>query len=203
MDAARYARVRELFLAAEELPPNEQEPFLKVQSGDDLELLQEVLSLLAEHDPESAQIEGERAIPVPAPTSVPTISGSTIRRAKPEKAFGHETTRRSDSAGPTQESEQKQEKLADYKTRCSAYSRRTSLRRYTGTQTTPGSLLWAERTRQSRRRTSGWLWLAALLPTALIGWWTYRQVESTIRTVRPQRIEGNCRQRRTCVGSLL
>ena len=68
MDAARYARLRELFLAAEELPPKEQETFLKVQSGDDIELFEEVLSLLAEHDPESAQIEGERAIPVPAPT---------------------------------------------------------------------------------------------------------------------------------------
>jgi hypothetical protein len=180
MDAARYARVRELFLAAEELPPNEQEPFLKVQTGDDLELLQEVLSLLAEHDPESAQIEGERAIPVPAPTSVPTISGSTIRRAKSAKSFGHETTRRSDSAGPTQESEQK--KKSSQITRHGA-QRTHAAPRYSDTpapKQTPGSLLWAERTRQSRRRTSGWLWLAALLPTALIGWWTYRQVESTI-----------------------
>ena len=47
-------------------------------------------------------------------------------------------------------------------------------------QHAPSSLLWAQRARRSRRRTSTWLWLAALLPTALIGWWTYRQVESTI-----------------------
>ncbi len=42
------------------------------------------------------------------------------------------------------------------------------------------SLLWAQQTRRSRRRNNKWLWLAALLPTALIGWFTYRQVNATM-----------------------
>ena len=68
MDAARYARVRELFLAAEELPAAEQEAFLKTQADGDSELFDEVWSLLAEHDAESARREGERAMPVPTPS---------------------------------------------------------------------------------------------------------------------------------------
>lgn len=180
MDAARYARVRELFLAAEELPTSEQETFLRVQSGEDTELLQEVLSLLAEHDPDSARNEGERAMPVPAPGSAPSVSRSTIRPAESGKRSAHETTRRSDSAGPTQDSAQ--QKRSSQITRHGA-QRTHAAPRYGDTpapQQHAGSVLWARRTRQSRRRTSGWIWLAALLPTALIGWWTYRQVESTI-----------------------
>lgn len=177
MDAARYARVRELFLAAEELPPQEQETFLKVQAGKDVELLEEVLSLLAEHDPQSAQLEGERALAVPAPGSLPTVSGSSIRRT--EKTFSHDTTRRGDSKGRTQESVGKKSLQV---TRHGSQRTHASPR-YADTpapKRAPNSALWAQRTRKSRNRTSGWLWLAALLPTALIGWWTYRQVESTI-----------------------
>ncbi len=33
MDAARYNRIRELFLAVEELPPGQQEAFLRVQTA--------------------------------------------------------------------------------------------------------------------------------------------------------------------------
>ena len=72
MDAARYARVRDLFLAAEELDPTKQEAFVKEQAGSDDELSAEVLSLLTEHDPESARIEGEKALPVPSPLSTQT-----------------------------------------------------------------------------------------------------------------------------------
>ncbi|MCH5376322.1 MAG: hypothetical protein JJ992_20315, partial [Planctomycetes bacterium] len=42
------------------------------------------------------------------------------------------------------------------------------------------SLLWAQHTRRSRRRNNKWLWLAALLPTALIGWFTYHRVNATM-----------------------
>ena len=42
MDAARYSRLRELFLAAEELPPGQQEAFLHVQTAGDSELFEEV-----------------------------------------------------------------------------------------------------------------------------------------------------------------
>ena len=45
----------------------------------------------------------------------------------------------------------------------------------------PSLPLWAKRSRETAAPTPDWLWLAALLPTALIGWWTFRQVQSTIR----------------------
>ena len=181
MDAARYARVRELFLTAEEIPPDEQEAFLKAQIGDDVELFEEVLSLLAEHDPESAKAEGEHAVPVSPPSSALTPSGSAPRRVLPTDSAGQETTRRGDSAGPTHRGvqERKSSEITQH-----AAQRTHASPRYSESPVSrqpPSPLLWAERTRQSRRRTSGWLWLAALLPTALIGWWTYRQVELSMK----------------------
>jgi hypothetical protein len=179
MDAARYARVRELFLAADELPPQQQETFLKVQTAGDAELLEEVLSLLVEHDPESARIEGERATPVPPPSSAGSSSAS--RRVSSKHPAGQKTTR-GDSAGPTHENAGK--RIGSEITQHGAQRTHASPREDDETpapQHAPSSLLWAQRARRSRRRTSTWLWLAALLPTALIGWWTYRQVESTIQ----------------------
>ena len=99
MDAARYARIRELFLATEELPPKEQEAYLRVKTGDDGQLFREVLSLLAEHDSESAQIEGERATPVPYPLK----AGSTIIPAEleqPPMPTGQTTSRGETAIGP-------------------------------------------------------------------------------------------------------
>ncbi len=178
MDAARYARIRELFLAAEELPDQQRAAFLQIQTGNDIELLEEVQSLLTEHDPDAARAEGERAMPVPAPPSSPA-TGSTSRPAV-SKTPGQKTTR-GDSAGATQE-KRRGGKSSDI-TKHGAQRTHASPRYESDTtapRQTPNLLLWAKQTRQSRRRTSGWLWVAALLPTALIGWWTYRQVESTI-----------------------
>ena len=64
MDATRYARIRELFLAAEELPSTDHVAFLELQVGEDKELINDVLALLAEHNAESARLEGERAAPI-------------------------------------------------------------------------------------------------------------------------------------------
>jgi tRNA A-37 threonylcarbamoyl transferase component Bud32 len=180
MDAARYARVRELFLAAEELSAEEQEAFLKIQTDGDPELFTEVQSLLAEHDAESAKMEGERAMPVPSPPTSTTSSGSKLRRPL-QTVYGSDTTQRGDSVGvtkPGDSAERGQSEITRY-----GSERTHAFPRHGDTpppRPAPGALLWQERTRKSRRRTSGWLWLAALLPTALIGWWTYRQVESTM-----------------------
>ncbi|MFK8111676.1 MAG: serine/threonine protein kinase [Rubripirellula sp.] len=171
--------MRELFLAAEELPPKEQDAFLKLQTGDDSELLAEVRSLLDEHDAEFAQLEGERAMPVPTPTT----SLSTTSPVRRPQSVDHETTRQGESPDATHQSKRSKRKKADI-TRHGAQRTHASPRRNDGSPSTKGShsdLLWADRARQSRRRTSGWLWLAALLPTALIGWWTYRQVEATMQ----------------------
>ncbi len=181
MDAARYARVRELFLAAEELPAEQQETFLKIQTDGDPGLFDEVKSLLAEHDADSARMEGERAMPVPGQVPLSTASGARVRR--PTKAAGGgDTTRRGDLGGVTKPGKSAGKRAAEI-TRHGAERTHASprYRDTPATRHTPSARLWQDRARKSRRRTSGWLWLAALLPTALVGWWTYRQVESTIR----------------------
>ncbi|MGI9470751.1 MAG: hypothetical protein ACR2NZ_04395, partial [Rubripirellula sp.] len=179
MDAARYARVRDLFLAAEELSPGDQEAFVKAQAGNDPGLVAEVLSLLTEHDPESARIEGEKALPVPTPTA----AGSVVaKRPTPTSSAEIDETKGGGATAGTRDVSRGTKKGADI-TRHGAQRTHASPRYK---QDAPASrqphsnLLWAQRTRESRRRNSKWLWLAALLPTALIGWWTYRQVESTM-----------------------
>lgn len=141
MDAARYARVRELFLAADELSPQDQEGFLLAQTDADVELIEEVRSLLREHDPESAKREGDRPLPVSYPPR------GTSKRGSPRVQL------RSSDRVPDQA---------------------------TSRSSVPNSRLWAQQARLSRRRNNKWLWLAALLPTALIGWFTYHRVNATM-----------------------
>lgn len=179
MDAARYARVRDLFLAAEDLDPSEQEAFVKEQAGDDAGLVAEVLSLLAEHDPESARIEGEKALLVPTPAST---SPSVAKRPALTSAAEIQETKRGGSTTGNRDLSRGTKKGAEI-TQHGAQRTHASPRYKQGTPASgqpPSNLLWAQRTRESRRRNSKWLWLAALLPTALIGWWTYRQVEATM-----------------------
>jgi eukaryotic-like serine/threonine-protein kinase len=180
MDAARYERVRELFLAAEELSPQEQDAFLRIQVGNDMELLAEVRSLLDEHDAEFAQLEGQRALPVPTPTS--SLS-TTPPPSPPAQKVNYETTRGEEFSGATQLGG-KSKGIQAGVTLQGALRTHASPRfedKPVAGGSGPSQLLWANRNRQNRRRTSGWLWLAALLPTSLVGWWTYRQVESTMR----------------------
>lgn len=187
MDAARYARVRELFLAAEELPDSEQVAFLQDQVGDEPDLFQEVMSLLGEHDPESARLEGERQIQLPAVG--PNLSAlrsesssvSEDSNAKEKSSAGPKTTH-DDVAGPTQGGLRNPKTaqitlLGAQRTHASPRETETFVR----SRESAHAFIWAKLARQSRRRTSGWLWLAALLPTALVGWWTYSQVESTLQ----------------------
>ncbi len=61
MDAERYAQIRDLFLAAEELPEDERATFVREQAVHDEDLIRQVLELLDEHDPEAAKAEGDRS----------------------------------------------------------------------------------------------------------------------------------------------
>lgn len=209
MDAARYARIRDLFLAAEELPADEQAAFVRDQSGDDDSLYGEVVSLLAEHDAEYARLEGESATPVsPPPMSASTLSASpsggtdfgsmigSLSEASRE-SLATESTLPTPTSNPKTKSKTKPSKSTAARTtarprggaatktkvgagRTHASPRHKDSRPAAPKSSTTNDAIWANRIRQSRRRNSTWLWLAALLPTALIGVWTYRQVESLI-----------------------
>jgi tRNA A-37 threonylcarbamoyl transferase component Bud32 len=155
MDAARYGRIRELFLAAEELPPDQQHEYLKSQTEHDQSLFDEVVSLLREHDPESARREGNQpAVALRAAVQRAGQSHSAVIPRRTDLVPHADGSSRSNRLDPI--------KQAPSKTHPSS------------------ALLWEHQTRRSRRRNSKWLWLAALLPTALIGWFTYHQVNQTM-----------------------
>ncbi|MFG0288179.1 MAG: protein kinase [Rhodopirellula sp. JB044] len=69
MDAKRYQQIQDLFWAVEELPREDRDDFLARNAGDDQGLIDEVQSLLREHDPDAAQVEGRSARPVRLPGS--------------------------------------------------------------------------------------------------------------------------------------
>ena len=195
MDASQYTRIRELFLAAEELPPGDQEAYLQREAGSDVDLLEEVLSLLAEHDPQAAQTEGQR---------VQSVTPPVVRRGQPEAAAMGPAAM---GPGLTPPPQVVDSSLATPKVRDSApagtdrglVTQQGALRthaspRYNDTprpRRKPSTIpMWAERTRKHRRRTSGWLWLAALLPTALVGFWTYRGVDTAMQRWIETKLEG-------------
>jgi tRNA A-37 threonylcarbamoyl transferase component Bud32 len=156
MDAARYGRIRELFLAAEELTPDQQREFLRSQTEHDESLFDEVVSLLREHDPESARREGNQ----------PAVAlRAAVQRASQSRSA--EMPRRADLVSSGNSS--------------SRSNRVDPITQSPSESTHPSSaLLWEHQTRRSRRRNNKWLWLAALLPTALIGWFTYHRVNQTM-----------------------
>ena len=156
MDAARYGRIRELFLAAEELPLDQQRDFLRSQTEHDESLFEEVVSLLREHDPESARREGNQpAVALRAAVQRASQSRSTATSRRADLVHSRDASSRSNRLDPIGQ-------LASESTHPSS------------------ALLWEHQTRRSRRRNNKWLWLAALLPTALIGWFTYHRVNQTM-----------------------
>ncbi len=174
MDADRYSRVRELFLAAEEMSPHDQVTFLRAETGDDQELYDEVNSLLGEHDPESARREGEEAKPVSFP------SKQLLSRNSHGSSWTGSSPGRRSSASRKRERENKP-KLADETPDQNQNGRRLQRSvRLADAEAPSSAILWAQQARRSRRRNNAWLWLAALLPTALIGFFTYRQVNATM-----------------------
>src|SRR6056297_654644 len=182
MDADRYARIRDLFLEAEDLPSDRRVDFVREKCGDDSALADEVLSLLAEHDEDHARAEGDRAIQVvPALTGgVPlknraTKADSTIRGHRPEASDDGDITQV--GAQRTQASPRYQDGPA---TRAQALKPLPP----------PKTILWSQPTRRARRQNS-WLFLiAAVLPTSLVGWLTYRHVTHLLREEVRSDVEG-------------
>lgn len=177
MDAAEYARIRELFLAVEELPADERMPFLQKQAEGDSHLINEVLSLLNEHHPEFARIEGETAKPVgrsmidtPALPTATGTSRSGPKSKSPSKPSKQETKRGAAPSGAQVTQHSAQRTHASPKYPVGGPDDKRSRRSF-----------WDQHERHNRRWNSGWLWVAALLPTAIVGWLTYRQVAASLR----------------------
>ncbi|TWU42808.1 serine/threonine protein kinase [Novipirellula artificiosorum] len=194
MDAKRYTLVRDLFLAAEELSGADQRAFVVRQAAGDQELVAEVMSLLGEHDAESAKAEGENAIPLQASLGLPPAMPSAVSQPG-ETERGGETTSPVHAEGKNPAPpKQKKKASASEITQRGAERTHASPRDYdtrrSHDHSSPSQLLFAKKSRRTRRINSGWLWVAAVLPTALVGWWTYRSVEDSVRMALRNELTG-------------
>ena len=212
MDAARYARIRDLFIEAEDLAPQDQLTLLESKAGDDRELISEVLSLLAEHNPESARIEGERATPVQPPPMMDASSvlpanfdssTDTDRQAIPgadpvskqhSQAVGVSTSDSTSRGGSESKRSRRHDSNLNSAITQQGVQRTHASPRYDdeprASRSKPRNTFWDQRTARNRRLNSRWLWLAAVLPTALVGYWTYRQVASSQRAAMLNELSG-------------
>lgn len=236
MDAERYARVRELFLAVDELPSQRQHEFLVDQCGDDQELIDEVKSLLREHDVESARLEGESAkqpafpasspetaavgnprIPDDSSTIDPSDSVSAANVASPfmpgaristssdttagdgdseiSKAAERHRKRKAEQSGVRKSEIGARKEIASSAQVTQQSSQRTHASpRYRDERPRPKqrptTANWQTGSARHQRFNSGWLWLAAVLPTALIGWWIHDRVQTQMRDAAAHELAG-------------
>jgi len=153
MDPDQYRQLRLLFVEAEALEKDARHLFLQevAQQYSD-DIYQELMSLLSEHDPVHAMDEGSN------PSSLRYI----VSRGDPNES----DTQRAPLSEPT-------------------LTPISDLPKAEITPLDPSKLasnfLLKSQTRKSLRRNNAWLWVTALLPTALIGWTTYYQVNSTMK----------------------
>ncbi|QEF99376.1 Serine/threonine-protein kinase PknB [Stieleria maiorica] len=233
MDAERYARVRELFLAIDDLPSDQQRQFLASQCGDDQTLIDEVMSLLEEHDRESAQLEGNSAkkpaipsaIPEAAATASAESAASADSTASAPESDGNASTSHApfmpgaqrdvpidasgEQSGAGLAARERHQRRGDFRSgvrksrpgtkagtskpaplKSSQITQQSSQRTHASpryrdeepaTRRRPSAGIWQTRATKHRRFNAGWLWLAAILPTALAGWWTVTQVQTHVR----------------------
>ncbi len=191
MDAERYARLRDLFFAADELSEPERQSYLEAQTGDDPQLMDEVLSLLNEHDAESAKVEGESAMPTPAPGGLkqPTGQEHLVAPAPRDSEKRSVTSAASDTKRSGQSKVSASEITQRGAERTHA-SPKTFESRGSQDRTSPSALLLASKSRRARRINSGWLWLAAVLPTLLVGCWTYFSVSNNAESALQNELTG-------------
>ena len=172
MDAAKYARIREIFLAIEDLSAQEQEAYLDEHADGDDELIREIRSLLDEHDPQSAKKEGEQAQRVAPGFDRASRSSLTSRSKKSfSQSSPNQTTRQGSASAASITLHGSQ------RTHASPRDMDSTKRSRSGSRPN----FWDQQTRRTRRSNSGWIFLAAVLPTALIGWLTYRQVAARLK----------------------
>ena len=222
MDAERYARVRELFLAVEELPADQQREFLNAQCGDDHDLQQEVLSLLSEHDVENARLEGESA-KKPAIPSVNAPADSSSQQAEQTTgasldsaagiaapflpgAPGSSSSRTVAAENSLEESKRRRDEIRKVEKRTKPMAESVQVTQHSSQRThatpryssdrsgkrreRPVAGIWQNKVRRHRRFNSGWLFVAAMLPTVLVGVWTYNRVISDLRQASANELAG-------------
>ena len=157
MRPEHFNTVRELFLIATNLDEKAQEEYLaKVRIEQPDEIYLELTSLLDEHDPTNAKQEGSNP--------------STFRYVIAERSTaGQHSLNDQANSGQTEPSSSDQEKNQPQHFNAPTTDRIAS------------SFLVKSQAKKTRRRNNAWLWITALLPTALIGLLTYYQVNKTMK----------------------
>ncbi len=194
MDAQRYSQIRDLFLAADDLPPDERDSFVRAQAGDDDDLIRQVLALLGEHNAEAAKIEGERSS---LPSVVKAGSAPAGDDSSSSKRQRGEASRSTPPASTASDSTLR-------------WAQRTHAQpRFTDDVARPQKpvTVSAPRVRQpsdSRPRWPLWLTLfGILLPIALFGWMNYKRAVEVILNAEMAILRSSARTAASDVSKLL
>lgn len=166
MTPEQYEQVRGLFFAMEELDSSKHASFLEDAREKYGELIfDELTSLLKEHHPNRARREG----------------------SNPE-TFRYITSAKDALKLDSTSSALEEDDLATRSSKSGRDLDQTS--KDPAPQQVASNFLLKSQTRKSRRRNNTWLWITALLPTALIGWITYAQVHSTMKQAVQDEMRG-------------
>ena len=173
MDNDRYERVRELFFEVDDLPPERRDAVLAERCGDDLALIDEVRSLLGEHDADAARREGNTVDFKPADAitsrgSAQSVTSEQFPAGGPRPRTGGDADDPNRTIGGAM------------RTHAAPRHDRDAARTRTGPPAaagSSGSTLFRDptgrRLSKARRRTGAALLLASLIPTAAVGVWIY------------------------------
>ena len=166
MTPEQYEQVRGLFFAMEELDSSKHASFLEDAREEYGELIfDELTSLLKEHHPNRARREGSN----PETFRYITSAKDALKIDSSSSASReNDQAPRPSKAGRDWDQNSKGPPL----------------------QQVASNFLLKSQTRKSRRRNNAWLWITALLPTALIGWITYAQVHSTMKQAVQDEMRG-------------
>ncbi|MEM9828126.1 MAG: serine/threonine protein kinase [Planctomycetota bacterium] len=184
MDAERYARVRDLFFESDPLPRDRVVAFLKSKCGDDPSLVDDVLELLEEHDPDLAAVEGNHILSSPTDAlhkaTVSSAGGSATQKVNTATTTTTTTTTTHDGDGVGDAAGKRRGSEATLGGPLRTHATPRYLDEKPAAAPRPIAKIWAARTRRKFRITGAWLYLLSLVPTVLIGFWTYRQIRTQL-----------------------
>lgn len=184
MDAERYKRLSDLFtdvcekIETGQIAPNELAAYLGKHAPDD-QAAEQVLAMLDHHDPVAAKTEGETIATSPkdaiAKNDRQSNHASTIQQNQSPNSSGNANSPESHATLPAA-------------VRTHATPRHDEPSIATG-RSIPRDLLAAQARRQFRL-TGAWLYLLFLIPTAVIGLLTFREIQKQLREVVANELDG-------------
>ena len=172
MDAERYSQIRDLFFEATDQPRENIEAFVRDRAGGDADLANEVLAMVSLHDSDAARAEGDRV----------TVNPAELLKRNTTKTATGDSQSSNRGGGPAAVT-----KLGPERTYAEPVASNSSVSQTSSTARLP---LWRRKWRRRFQSTGAWLYMAFLIPTAVIGGWTYHAIESRLRTTVRNEMSG-------------